>query len=129
MIRGAAALAVLIVLGAFSAQAGTAKDVISHRHELNALFTLDRGWRPVSDYDLKAYNIHFHKILSSCRINAENLTNTVIWLAYKASDLGQRHVSNLMMMKAITRRITWTRPAACGKTFDNAEGHMEAGGP
>src|SRR5262245_44216267 len=123
-----AALLVAVVCGA-CAEGASAKP-LQHRHELSALFTLDKGWRPVSDYDLAPYNVHFHKILGSCRISAEALTNTVIWLAYKASDLGHRYVTNLMMMKAITRRITWPGQAAsCRRTFDLAEGHMEAGGP
>jgi len=97
--------------------------------QFDALFTIDRGWRPVSDYDLRQYNLHFHKILASCKISSEHLTNTVIALAYKAGDQGQRIVTNLMMMKAITHRITWTGKASCAKTFNVAEGYMEAGGP
>jgi hypothetical protein len=129
VIRRTAALALLAMAGAVCAQAAPPKPVMQHRHELTALFTLDRGWRPVSDYDLKQYNLHFHKILASCHISSEQLTKTVIALAYKASDQGQRIVTNLMMMKAITRRITWTGKASCGKTFNVAEGYMENGGP
>ena len=129
MIRHAAALAVLVMTGALCAQAAAATPKLQHRHEISALFTLDRGWRPVSDYDLKQYDLHFHRILGSCKIGAEHLTNTVIFLAYKAGDQGQRIVTNLMMMKAITRRITWTGKASCAKTFNVAEGHMESGGP
>jgi len=129
VLRTTAALAVLVAAGALCAQAVAAKPKIAHRHELSALFTLDKGWRPVSDWDLAPYSNHFHKILGSCRINAESLTNTVLWLSDKASDLGHRIVTNLMMLKAITRRITWTGRMPCQQTFDNAEGHMEAGGP
>ena len=127
--RRTAALAVLVLSGVLCAEAATATPRLQHRHELSALFTLDRGWRPVSDYDLQQYNLHFHRILSSCKIGATHLTNSVIQLAYKAGDQGQRIVTNLMMMKAITRRITWTGKASCGKTFNVAEGYMEAGGP
>jgi hypothetical protein len=131
VIRRTTALAVLVLAAVLCAQAAAAKPkpALQHRHELSALFTLDRGWRPVSDYDLRQYNIHFHRILSSCKIGAEHLTNSVIALAYKAADQGQRVVTNLMMMKAITRRITWIGKASCGKTFNVAEGYMEAGGP
>ena len=52
--RRTAALAVLVLSGALCAQAVTATPRLQHRHELSALFTLDRGWRPVSDYDLQA---------------------------------------------------------------------------
>jgi hypothetical protein len=127
--RRTAALAVLVMTGALCAQAAAAPSKLEHRHELSALFTLDRGWRPVSDFDLRQYDLHFHKILASCKIGAEHLTNSVIFLAYKAGDQGQRVVTNLMMMKAITRRITWKGKASCGKTFNVAEGYMENGGP
>src|SRR5262245_46936955 len=91
VIRRTAALAILVMVGAVcAAQAAPPKPAMQHRHELSALFTLDRGWRPVSDYDLRQYNLHFHKILASCKISSEYLTNTVIALAYKAGDQGQR---------------------------------------
>lgn len=71
---------------------------MAHRHEVTALYVIDHGWRPASDFDLAAYNREFHRILGACKINSENLTNTMIFLAYKASDQGQRYVTNLMMI-------------------------------
>jgi hypothetical protein len=87
------------------------------------------GWRPRSDADLAVYNREFNRIMRSCRISAELLTNNMLFLADKASDLGQRDVTALMMMKAVTRRITWSGKANCARTFHVAEGYMEAGGP
>ena len=130
MIRATAAVAAVTILGcALLASSASANRAMAHRNEITALFTIDHGWRPVSDYDLRTYNREFHRILGSCKINAENLTNTMLFLAYKASDQGQRYVTSLMMMKAVTRRITWNGQASCRHTFDLAEGHMEAGGP
>ena len=51
----------------------------------------------------------------------------VIYLADKASVLGARRVTNLMLMRAITRRITWTGRARCAKTFNVAEAYAETG--
>jgi hypothetical protein len=102
---------------------------LQHRHELSALFYLDKGWRPVSDYDLGPYDVTLHRILGACKIGAEQLTNTTIHLADKAGYQGGRRVTNLMMLKAIARRITWTRPTSCVHTFNIAEGYMENGGP
>ena len=125
-----AAFAVFAVLCALDAESASARPAIPHHHEVNALYVIDHSGRnPASDADLVAYSTEFSTILRSCRINVEDLTNSMLWLADKASDQGQRHVSSLMMMKAITRRITWTKPTSCRSTFDLAEGHMEAGGP
>jgi len=130
VVRGTTAFAILALLCALSAASAAAKPAFPHRHQVNALYVIDHeGRNPASDAELVAYAREFHTILRSCRITAGDLTNLMLFLAYKAGDQGQRRISSLMMMKAVTRRITWTRRAPCWGTFDNAEGHMEAGGP
>ena len=119
--------ALLCGLGAAVASAG--QGTIQHRHELSALFFLDKGWQPVSDYDLGPYDRAFHRILGACKISPTHLTNTAIHLADKASYQGARVVTNLMLLKAVARRITWTKPTSCARTFSLAEGHLEAGDP
>jgi hypothetical protein len=58
------------------------------------------------------------------------LTNMSIWLADKASVMGGRRVSGLMMLQSIARRITWeTGRQPCWVMYDQAEGHLEAGDP
>src|SRR5262249_7854828 len=109
--------------------AASAEPKVAHRHELAALFFLDKGWRPVSDYDLAPYDRAFHRVLGACRISPTQLTDTTIHLAEKATYLGARVVTNLMLLKAIARRITWTKPVSCTHTFNLAEGHLEAGDP
>jgi len=130
-----AAFAVFALLGA--ACAATAAGAVStqpaimpHLYEVNALYVIDHSGRnPRNNVPLKAYSREFEQILQSCKVKVEDLTNLMIMLADKASELGARHVSSLMMMQAITRRISWTSRKVCWQTFDNAEGHMEAGGP
>lgn len=104
---------------------------IVNRHEVSALYVIDhQGAPPEDDVALLSYSSEFQKILGACNVSAEDLTNLMIQLADKASELGARHVSSLMMMQAVTRRITWTKPRiVCSNTFDLAEGHMETGGP
>jgi hypothetical protein len=105
--------------------------LIANRHEVSALYVIDhQGLNPRDDTVILPYSKAFQKILASCTIGAEDLTNAMIELAAKASELGARHVSSLMMMNAVTRRITWAKQRiACWSTFDDAEGHMENGGP
>jgi hypothetical protein len=125
-----AAFAIFTALCALSAESATAKPAIPHHHQVSALYVIDhRGRNPASDADLLAYSREFHTILRSCKINVDDLTNSMLWLSFKASEQGDWYVSSLMMMKAVTRRITWTTPTSCRGTFDLAEGHMEAGGP
>ena len=124
------AFALLAAFCAAGAHAAPAKKAMPHHHELNALYVIDhRGANPSSDAVLADYSAAFHRILRSCQINAEVLTNSMLWVAYKASDQGQRRVSSLMAMQAVARRITWTHRAACWRIFDTAEGHLEAGDP
>ncbi|HEY4348686.1 MAG TPA: hypothetical protein VGM80_13945 [Gaiellaceae bacterium] len=109
----------------------TVAKLIVYRPEVSALYVIDhQGIRPPDDIPLVSYSKEFQRIIGSCRVSREFLTNTMIELADKASELGARNVTSLMMMKAITRRITWAgRRSLCLDTFDNAEGHMETGGP
>jgi hypothetical protein len=130
-VRGTATFAAFAVLCALCVESAFAKKAPNpHHREITAMWVIDHFGEKVPDASyLVPYSVHFHKILRSCKISAENLTNTMLFLAYKASDQGQRFVTSLMMMKAVTRRITWTKPASCKRVFDVAEGYMEAGGP
>ena len=128
--RTTAALAALVIACAAGVETAVAKEEISYRREITALYVIDHwGWKPRNDAELAVYNREFNKIMRSCRIGSTLLTNNMLFLADKASDLGQRDVTALMMMKAVTRRITWSGKANCARTFHVAEGYMEAGGP
>jgi hypothetical protein len=110
--------------------AKVASALIENRNEVTSLYVFDRnGANPQSDVDLLPYSNAFAAILVSCRISAEDATNLLLELAQKASELGARHVSTLMMMNAVTRRIDWKGKQDCTDTFNTAEGHMENGGP
>jgi hypothetical protein len=111
-------------------EARSASTLIVNRHEATSLYIFDHhGRNPGSDVDVVTYSDQFKKILASCRITLTDLPTTMIELSEKASEVGGRYVSTLMMMKAVARRIDWKGRAECTPTFDNAEGHMEAGGP
>ena len=105
--------------------------MIVNRAPITALFVYDhQGANPNGNVDLVPYSQSFAKILDSCQISAEDEASMMVDLSDKASELGARTVTVLMMMKAIARRIDWTgRKVICWDTFDLAEGHMEAGGP
>jgi hypothetical protein len=63
-------------------------------------------------------------------VTPEDNTNLMIHLSHQASELGGRNVTTLKMLQATARRITWkSRKIICWDVFDNAEGHVEAGGP
>jgi hypothetical protein len=100
--------------------------------QLDALYVIDHnGGNPASDAALGPYALAFGKVLVGCKTDADDLTNRTIDLAEKASDLGGRNVTNLEMLRAIARRITWPSgtPHGCGYVYNLAEAHMEAGGP
>ena len=101
-----------------------------NRHEIQALYVFDHsGANPRNDVALLPYSKALARIVGSCTINLEDTTNNMIELSQKASELGARRVTALMMMEAVTRRIDWTGRKDCTTTIDNAEGHMESGGP
>jgi hypothetical protein len=121
-------LAALAILGSCAAATAAKKPDLAYRREVTALWSIDYwGWRPRGDYDIVPYHKEFVRILASCNINRHDLTMNVIYLADKATDLGNRRVTNLMLMRNITRRITWTGKARCEKTFHVAEAYAEAG--
>ena len=119
------------LLGA-AAVAGCGAALPRDYHQLDALYVIDHnGGNPKADSALDPYARSFQKVLAACRTNPDDLTNETIALAEKASDVGGRLVTNLAMLRAIARRITWplSVPHGCGYIYDLAEAHMEAGGP
>jgi hypothetical protein len=127
--RGACAL--LAALGLLVAGCGGSARP-SDYHQLDALYVIDHnGGNPSSDAALTPYEQPFQRVLAGCRIDADGLTNETIALAEKASDVGGRVVTNLGMLRAIARRITWplSEPHGCGYIYNVAEAHMETGGP
>jgi hypothetical protein len=131
VIRGtAAALAVCVLVSGYFAATVSAKPDLKYRKEVTALWGIDYwGYRVRSDADIAPYHREFERIMRHCNIGRELLTNNIIFLADKATDLGAHWVSNLRMMKAITLRITWKHRGDCRKTFHVAEAYMENGGP
>ena len=67
--------------------------------------------------------------MASCKFTVDDNTNLMIQLADKASVLGGRRVTSLQMLQAVARRIDWTGQAPLLERLDDAEGHMETGGP
>jgi hypothetical protein len=101
------------------------------KHEVTALYVFDHnGAQPSGPVALLPYGTALGTIADSCTISPEDATNLMFDLSDKASSLGARTVTTLMMLKAIVRRIDWHgQKINCTPTFDNAEGHMENGGP
>jgi hypothetical protein len=104
---------------------------IRNLHEIRSLYVFDhRGKNARRAVDLVPYSQAFAKIVDSCTLGPEATTNLMIELSQKASDLGARNVSTLQMLQAVARRIDWkARQRPCWAVFDDAEGHMETGGP
>jgi hypothetical protein len=99
-----------------------------NKHEVNALYVIDhQGKNPIDPTELIAYSMPFQKILGGCKMGVTYLTNEMIQLANKASEVGARNVTSLQMMQSIARRITWKAHKACGTIMNLAEGHLEAG--
>jgi hypothetical protein len=125
-------LAALVAsLCALLPQAALASPMPDH-HQMVALYVIDHnGEMPASDALLLAYSQPFQKILASCRIGVDDLTNRVLALADQAGWNGGRTVTSLQMLDAIARRITWplSSPHGCGYVYNLAEAHMETGGP
>jgi hypothetical protein len=119
-----AALVAVALIVASSAVAVT----LPHRHEVNALYVIDhQGKNPVDPTELIAYSMPFQKILGGCSMGVTTLTNEMIQLANKASEVGARNVTALQMMQSVARRITWKAHRGCGTIMNLAEGHLEAG--
>src|SRR4029077_18814756 len=114
-----AVFAVLVALTALGAESASAEAIIANRHEVSALYAVDHhGIGPASDAALLPYARQFEKILASCQISSQNLANDTVWMAGQASLPGATRVSSLMLMQAITRKITWTNRRECWDTFD-----------
>jgi hypothetical protein len=107
-------------------------EAIPNRHQMEALYVIDHhGRNPRGEADLRLYSAPFQRIVTRCsKLNVDLLTNMAIWLADKASVMGGRRVSSLMMLQSIARRITWEKGRQpCSGIYDQAEGHLEAGDP
>ncbi len=127
---GLVTLLSIACLVAASAAAGS--EAIPNRHQMEALYVIDHhGRNPRGEADLRRYSAPFQRIVSRCaKLNVDQLTNMAIWLADKASVMGGRRVSSLMMLQSIARRITWEKGRQpCWGIYDQAEGHLEAGDP
>jgi hypothetical protein len=103
---------------------------LQYQHEVGALYVIDHdGKNPPSEVELLPYSKAFVTIMAACKISAEDNTNLMWQLADKASVLGARHVTSLQMLQAVARRIDWKGKRVCWTVYDDAEGHMETGGP
>jgi hypothetical protein len=103
---------------------------VPDRNQMTALFTIDHYKGSAPTYaGLMRYVQPFQKILTGCRIGADELTNTMIDLANQASSIGGRNVSTLAMLQAVARRVVWKGRRGCGEVFDVAEANQEAGRP
>jgi hypothetical protein len=121
--------AVCVVGWALLAASGAlAAPQMPDRQQMSALYVIDHnGKNPVDPTELLAYSRPFQKILGGCRMSVDVLTNQMIYLADKASEVGARNVTSLDMLESIARRITWTTQKSCGYVMNLAEGHLEAG--
>jgi hypothetical protein len=109
-----------------SGQASAA--AMPNHHQMVALYVIDHiGKTPSSDAVLVPYSRPFQKILGGCRISVDGLTNLMTQLSYKAGEVGARYVTNLQALNSVARRITWTKPRACGSIYDRAEAYLEDG--
>jgi hypothetical protein len=118
----------------FAVESATAEQIASeqlqYKHEVGALYVIDHhGSNPKGAVDLLPYSKAFVKIMGACKITAEDNTNLMWQLADKASVLGGRRINSLQMLQAVARRIDWTGKRVCWSVYDDAEGHMETGGP
>jgi hypothetical protein len=110
--------------------AHAASKLIVNRRQLDSLFGFDHmGKIPANDSALLPYSNVFQHVYSSCAINIDDLPTRMISLSEMASEMGGRYVTALAMMKAIERRIVWKGRENCEAVFNDAEAHMEAGGP
>jgi hypothetical protein len=99
-----------------------------NHHQVEALFVIDHdGINPRTDRDLLAYSTPFQKILRGCHVGADALTMNAINLADKASALGARHVTALMILKSIAIRVTWVEKRGCQSVYNLAEARRENG--
>ena len=123
--------AVCAVATSYAGAAGPTPRPMPNHHQMEALFVIDHNGRsPRSDAELRPYSEPFEKIVASCKISVDTLTNVTIFLSDMASQVGARNVTSLQMLRSIARRITWQAPRQyCWNIYDLAEGHLEAGDP
>ncbi len=122
----------VVLAGACVTSAATAAPPsgLPNAHRVTALYVIDhQGADPRGDLDLVAYSNPFEKILGGCTIRPDPLTMLAINLADKASALGARRVSALMMLRAIARRVNWSAPKNCQTIYNLAEARAENGDP
>jgi hypothetical protein len=110
--------------------ASAAAKLIVNRHQLGSLYGFDHyGLTPPDASALLPYSTAFETIYTRCLVSLDDLPTQVIALSEKASELGGRTVTALAMMHGIMRRIIWKGRQDCAAVFENAEVHMESGGP
>ena len=111
-----------------AASAAPAARQMPDKQQMSALYVIDHnGKNPVDPTELLAYSRPFQKILGSCRTSVDLLTNQMIYLADKASEVGARTITSLDMLESVARRITWTTQKSCDYVMNLAEGNLEAG--
>jgi len=99
-----------------------------NHHQVEALFVIDHnGINPRTDRDLLPYSTPFQKIVRGCHVGADALTMNAINLADKASAVGARHVTALMILKSIAIRVTWVEKRGCQYVYNLAEARRENG--
>jgi hypothetical protein len=110
-------------------EANDASKLIVFRRQVTAMYVNDHnGRQPKDDVDLLPYSQAFGKIVASCNDSAENLPGMLVDMSDQATELGTRNVTAMMMMAAISKRITWRGHRDCTQTYNQAEGHVEGGG-
>lgn len=115
-----AAIAVLAL--AVTAAAGAAPAPLQHRAELVRLYARDHaGGKPAADGDLKPYATPYGELLARCTLAPGDLTGAATSLAGQVAAAGGKPVTTLSMLQALARRVTWSRPRSCWKTFFSVE--------
>jgi hypothetical protein len=123
-------LGVVLVIAALcgAAPPGSGATSLPNHHQVEALFVIDHdGTSPRSDVELLPYSTTFQKILGGCYVGPDALTMNAINLADKASAIGARHVTALMILKSIAVRVTWVQKRGCHYVYDLAEARRENG--
>jgi hypothetical protein len=103
---------------------------LRYPRQSEALYVYDHlGANPPGPQALTPYSNALETIVGACTFGIDDTTNLMIHLSDMASEQGGRIVTTLQMLQAVVRRIDWKGRRLCYSTFDDAEGHMEAGGP
>jgi hypothetical protein len=109
--------------------AGAATAAIPHRADVTKLYARDHGGRaPKSEAELAPYSKEYEKLLASCMIQPADLTGATTSMAGQVASAGGRSFSSLQMLRAFTRRITWTARRDCWNTFFDVESAMSRRG-